>query len=139
MTAGVADEILDRLRAHGGRITTPRRLVVAALVDATAHVTAEDLAATIQREHPEVHLSTVYRTLEALEELGIVEHTHVGHGAAVYHVGATHQHLVFEECGAVIDVPARLLDDVRAAVRDEYAFDLHVGHFALLGRCASHA
>ena len=133
-----ADELLDRLREQGGRITTARRLVVSTLIGATSHVTAEELAATIQEQHPEVHLSTVYRTLDSLEKLGIVEHTHVGHGPAVYHVGVTHQHLVCEECGAVIDVPTDLLEDLRGALKQQYRFELHIGHFALLGRCAWH-
>ena len=107
------EELLDRLREQGGRITTARRLVVSTLLGATGHVTAEELAAAIQAQHPEVHLSTVYRTLDSLEKLGIVEHTHVGHGPAVYHVGVTHQHLVCEECGAVIDVPTDLLEELR--------------------------
>ena len=134
-----AEELLDRLREQGGRITTARRLVISTLLDATSHVTAEDLAATIHEQHPEVHLSTVYRTLDSLEKLGIVEHTHIGHGPAVYHVGATHQHLVCEECGAVLDVPTHLLEAVRETLRRQYEFELHIGHFALLGRCASHA
>ena len=133
-----AEEMLDQLRENGSRITTARRLVVATLLDATTHLTAEDLAAIIQEQHPEVHLSTVYRTLDSLEKLGIVEHTHVGHGGSVYHVGVTHQHLVCEEGGAVIDVPTQLLADLRDTLRREYQFELHVGHFALLGRCASH-
>lgn len=133
-----ADELLHRLRAQGGRVTTARRLVVSTLIDATSHVTAEDLAATIHEQHPEIHLSTVYRTLDALEKLGIVEHTHIGHGPAVYHVGATHQHLVCEECGTVIDVPAHLLEGVQQTLQQHYGFTLHIGHFALLGRCASH-
>ncbi|MDQ1510481.1 MAG: Fur family transcriptional regulator, ferric uptake regulator, partial [Actinomycetota bacterium] len=71
-----ADEMLDQLREKGGRVTTARRLVVSTLIGATNHVTAEELAASIQEQHPEVHLSTVYRTLDSLEKLGIVEHTH---------------------------------------------------------------
>jgi Fe2+ or Zn2+ uptake regulation protein len=133
-----ADEMLDQLREKGGRVTTARRLVVSTLIGATNHVTAEELAASIQEQHPEVHLSTVYRTLDSLEKLGIVEHTHVGHGPSVYHVGVTHQHLVCEECGAVIDVPTDLLGDLQQALQQQYRFELHIGHFALLGRCASH-
>src|SRR5437016_10085059 len=99
ITMTTAEELLDRLRAQGGRVTTARRLVVSTLIGATSHVTAEDLAATIHERHPEIHLSTVYRTLDSLERLGIVEHTHIGHGPSVYHVGVTHQHLVCEACG----------------------------------------
>ena len=136
MTA--ADEMLNQLREQGGRVTTARRLVVATLIDATTHLTAEDLAATIQAQHPEVHLSTVYRTLDSLEKLGIVEHTHIGHGASVYHVGMTHQHLVCEECGPVIDVPRSSPRELRETLRQQYG--LRVAHrtLRLLGRCASH-
>jgi Fe2+ or Zn2+ uptake regulation protein len=133
-----AESMLDQLRQQGQRVTTARRLVISTLIDAHGHVTAEDLAVKIQEQHPEIHLSTVYRTLDSLEKLGIVEHTHVGHGPAVYHVGITHQHLVCEKCGAVIDVPTHLLEAVGDALRQEYGFELHIGHFALLGRCASH-
>jgi Fur family ferric uptake transcriptional regulator len=133
-----AESMLDQLRQQGQRVTTARRLVISTLIDARGHVTAEDLAVDIQEQHPEIHLSTVYRTLDSLEKLGIVEHTHVGHGPAVYHVGITHQHLVCEECGAVIDVPTHLLEGVGDSLRQQYGFELHIGHFALLGRCASH-
>ena len=132
------DAVLDQIRAHGGRITTARRLVIGALLDAHGHVGAEDIAATIREDHPEVHLTTVYRTLESLTEMGIVAHTHVGHGAAVYHLGELHQHLACDVCGALTDVPVTLLDDLRATLERDHGFILHVGHFALLGRCAHH-
>jgi Fur family ferric uptake transcriptional regulator len=133
------DAVLTQIRAHGGRITTARRLVVATMLDATTHLSAEDLTAAIQREHPEIHLTTVYRTLESLEAMDIVAHTHLGHGAAVYHLGDLHQHLACEVCGRLIDVPASVLDGLAGDLRRQHGFVLHVGHFALLGRCADHA
>ena len=83
--------------------------------------------------------TTVYRTLESLAAIGIVAHTHLGHGAAVYHLGEIHQHLACEVCGALRDVPVSVLDDLRATLERDHSFVLHVGHFALLGRCAEHA
>jgi Fe2+ or Zn2+ uptake regulation protein len=71
--------------------------------------------------------------------MGIVGHTHLGHGAAVYHLGDLHQHLACEVCGRLVDIPASVLDDLRDVLARDYAFLLHVGHFALLGRCAEHA
>jgi Fe2+ or Zn2+ uptake regulation protein len=132
------DGVLDQVRARGGRITTARRQVIAALLAARAHVSAEDLAASIARDHPEIHLTTVYRTLESLESMGIVAHTHLGHGAAVYHLGDLHQHLACEVCGKLVDIPASMLDDLRDTLARDHGFVLHVGHFALLGRCAEH-
>ena len=138
VTGHRVDEVLAKVRERGGRVTTARRQVVTALLDATHHLSADDLTTTIRRDHPEVHLTTVYRTLESLEQLGIVAHTHVGHRAAVYHVGEPHQHLACEVCGKIRDVPLALLDDLRDLLALDHGFQLHAGHFALLGRCAEH-
>jgi Fur family ferric uptake transcriptional regulator len=138
MSSATVESVLEQLRGLGSRVTPARRVVIEMLVDADGHLGAEELAALVKRRHPDVHLSTVYRTLDTLEELGIVQHTHLGHGPAVYHVGVTHQHLVCEECGKVVDVPVELLDDLRASLRRRYGFQLHIGHFALLGRCDEH-
>jgi Fe2+ or Zn2+ uptake regulation protein len=134
----VADEaaILERLRSAGGRVTGARRAVVAALLAADDHVTADDLAATVQAADPEIHLSTVYRTLDALERLGVVDHVHLGHGRAVYHLADDpHQHLVCEECGVVIEAPHDLFAEVAERVQATYRFRLRPHHFAVLGRC----
>src|SRR5690349_3222508 len=126
-TEATATEIvLARFREAGGRVTTARRLVVRALLDAESHVTADDLAALVRASHPEVHLSTVYRTLESLEALGLVEHTHLGHGPAVYHVGGAHQHLLCEQCGAIFDLDASCVAPLRDELREREGFELHV-------------
>ena len=139
VTSRDVDTVLDQIRAHGGRITTARRLVVGVLIDSDHHLSADDITAVIREEHPEVHLTTVYRTLESLASIGIVAHTHLGHGAAVYHLGELHQHLACEVCGALTDVPISVLNDLRTTLARDYGFVLHAGQFALLGRCAEHA
>ena len=132
------DRILDQLRAGGGRITPARRALVTALLDADTHVTAEDLAAAVQRSHPDVHRSTIYRTLDALEELGVVDHVHLGHGRAVYHLlDDPHQHLVCEVCEDVIEVPDALFRPLADRLSRDYGFTLRPNHFAVLGRCAA--
>jgi Fur family transcriptional regulator, ferric uptake regulator len=136
--SGRAESILDSLRNAGERVTKARRAVVTALVDASGHATAEALQARVQAEHPEVHMATIYRNLETLERLGVVEHTHLGHGPAVYHLAdELHQHLVCEVCGHVVEVPADLLHPVEEEVRSRYGFVMRPGHFAVVGRCAS--
>ena len=132
------DEILAVIRDAGERVTVARRAVVAALIDASGHATAEALQARVQAEHPEVHMATIYRNLETLERLDVVEHTHLGHGPAVYHLAdELHQHLVCERCGYVVEVPADLLRPVEEEVRDRYGFVMRPGHFAVVGRCAN--
>ena len=133
-----ADRIFRALRAAGGRITPARRALVTALLDSSGHVTADDLAAVVQRSHPDVHQSTIYRTLAALEELGVVDHVHLGHGRAVYHLADDpHQHLVCEVCGHVIEVPDDAFADLAVRLQREHSFTLRPNHFAVLGRCAA--
>lgn len=132
------DGILGMLRRQGGRVTSARRGVVSALVDAPGHVTAEDLASHVQATYPDVHLSTVYRTLEALERLGVVDHTHMGHGRAVYHLSdQAHQHLLCEACGTVIEVPDDTFAELAATLAARYTFSIRPSHFAVLGRCGA--
>ena len=132
------ERILELLRRRGGRVTRARRAIVAALLGSSSHLTADQLTGAVQREQPDVHLSTVYRCLEALEELGVVDHVHLGHGRAVYHLtDEPHQHLVCEVCGAVVEVPDALFDDLATRLRADYAFAIRPHHFAVLGRCAA--
>ncbi|MGH9149084.1 MAG: Fur family transcriptional regulator [Acidimicrobiales bacterium] len=128
--------ILSRLREGGGRLTTARRAVITALVGAHGHVTADDLVARVQQAHPEAHRSTVYRTLDALERLGVVDHVHLGHGRAVYHLAdEPHQHLVCESCGEVVEVSDEIFDDLARTLHKSHGFTIRPHHFAVLGKC----
>jgi Fe2+ or Zn2+ uptake regulation protein len=131
------DDILGRLRNAGGRLTEPRRAVIEALLAVDDHPTADDLAAQVATTHPSVHKSTVYRTLDALAELGLVEHVHLGHGSAVYHLtGDDALHLMCDGCGAVTHVTSAVLDPSRTEIEQLSGFVLQPGHFALPGLCA---
>jgi Fe2+ or Zn2+ uptake regulation protein len=135
-TADAEERYLAALRTSGGRVTSPRRAVVTAFLASGGHVTAEDLAATVQAEHPEVALSTVYRTMDALQRAGLVEHLHLGHGPAVYHLAEHHhRHLVCQACGQEIDVSEAEFEELVDLVRDRFGFTLDASHFALPGRC----
>ena len=84
MDAARRDRLIALIREQGERVTTARRALVTALVQAKGHVTADDLAVLVQKAQPDVHLSTIYRSLDALERIGVVDHVHLGHGRAVY-------------------------------------------------------
>jgi Fur family ferric uptake transcriptional regulator len=132
------DALVQEMRSQGTRVTVARRAILTAMVAADTHVTAEDLAATVHGAHPEVHLSTVYRSLESLERLGLVDHVHLGHGRAVFHLADDpHQHLVCEVCGAVIEVPDSTFADLGGELLGGYGFTIRPNHFAVLGRCRS--
>jgi Fur family transcriptional regulator, ferric uptake regulator len=131
-----AEDALAVFRERGGRITSSRRLLLQTLFDDPRERTAEELAEEIHRIAPDVNLSTIYRNLDDLEQLGVVVHAHLGHGPAVYGLAAlAHGHLVCENCEAVIELPADLFDDLAGATRSRYGFDIHPHHFAILGRC----
>lgn len=131
------ERILALLRVGGGRVTTARRAVLSVLlVEGRPHASAEEVAAAVHARHPDVHLSTVYRTLDALERLGVVTHVHLGHGRAIYHLtDELHHHAACEACGDVIQLPATIFTGVQANLRDRYGFELDAHHFALVGRC----
>jgi len=131
-------DLVAELRRRGHRVTTARRAVLTTLLESSDHLTADQIAEAVKRRNPDIDTSTVYRTLGLFEELGFVEHAHLGHGAAVYQLGRTHQHLVCEECGAVVDIPVSALDDLARNLRTGYQFEIRPGHFPLLGRCSRH-
>jgi len=136
-----ADARLERalatLRRNGERVTEPRRAVLVALASSGDHPTAEQVVAAVEAGPSEVHRATVYRTLETLSGLGIVTHVHVGHGGTAYHLDDdTHLHAQRQRCGAVVDVPDDLLNDVSARLHDVAGFHLDPAHVALSGRCS---
>ena len=132
------EEILGRFTAAGGRRTASRQAIVEAVVGASGHLTAEQIADQVQARFPSVNLSTVYRTLDTLEELRVVDHVHLGHGRAVYHLtDQTHQHLFCEHCELVEEVPVAKLRPLFGMLEREFGFELDRRHFAIVGRCRS--
>jgi len=119
-------------------MTAPRQAIIEHLLVADGHVTADELAARVQQELPEVHLSTVYRTLDTLEEIGVVDHVHLGHGRAVYHLAdQRHQHLVCDGCAMVLEVPDSLFAALADTLLEQYGFTIRPHHFAVPGLCAA--
>lgn len=127
----------DRLRARGLRLTPQRQLVLEAVVG-LGHATPDDILEQVRRTAAGVNISTIYRTLELLEELGLVTHTHLGHGAPSYHAAddADHLHLVCRECGGIEEMPPDVLDAVVGRIATEHGFAVDVGHFAIFGTCS---
>lgn len=129
------------LRGRSQRVTAGRRAVLQALDHLGGHPTAAQVETVVAELSPGVHRATVYRTLETLAGLGVVTHVHLSHGTTAYHLaGATasraHLHARCRRCGAMVDLPADLLDDVRERVSAATAFTLDPGHVALSGTCA---
>ena len=92
----------------------------------------------VQRTATGVNLSTVYRTLEVLESVGLVTHAHIGHGAPTYHAvdEELHIHLVCDRCSAVASVPAAVASTFVERLRSEQGFTTDISHMSIHGHCA---
>lgn len=124
------------LRARGYRLTPQRQLVLEAVAE-LGHGTPEEIVAAVRRTASGVNISTVYRTLELLEELGLVRHQHLGHGAPTYSpaVEDDHVHLVCRDCGGVQEVPRAAVRAVAEELQRRRGFVVDLGHLTVFGRC----
>ncbi|MGA0979132.1 MAG: Fur family transcriptional regulator [Candidatus Nanopelagicales bacterium] len=118
---------------------TPQRTLVLAAVNDLGHATPEEILARVQVEAPKVNLSTVYRTLEVLEDVGLVTHAHLGHGSPTYHSvdEDLHIHLVCRKCDGIDSIPASSAREFLGALEQERGFATDVGHMAIHGLCRS--
>lgn len=132
----MSDDWELRLRERGYRITPQRQLVLEA-VEQLRHGTPEEVLAEVQRTAAGVNLSTIYRTLDVLEEVGLVTHAHIGHGAPTYHAvdEDPHIHLVCDVCGTVTSVPASVARGFVDELESGYGFRTEITHVSVHGRC----
>jgi len=126
----------ERLRSHGYRVTEQRVSVLNAVSELN-HGTPEEILVRVQADSPRVNLSTIYRTLEVLEEVGLVRHAHLGHGSPTYHSvdEAMHIHLVCRACGAIDSAPAQTAEPFCAALERDHGFSTDLGHMTVHGLC----
>ncbi|MGI8523558.1 MAG: Fur family transcriptional regulator [Nocardioides sp.] len=129
-------ELGARLRERGFRLTPQRQLILAA-VEALDHATPDEVLAEVQSRASAVNASTVYRTLEVLEELGLVRHAHLSDRAPTYHSTREpeHFHLVCRVCHRVRSVGPGELEPLAGMLRDRHGFLPDVGHLTVFGRC----
>ena len=126
------------LRASGYRVTPQRQLVLEAITKLD-HASPEEIFAEVQQKARGVNVSTIYRTLELLEQLGLVTHAHLGHGAPRYHLAAEaqHVHLVCRDCGGVTELAPDVARPLVILLDEEQGFETDVGHLTVFGTCRS--
>ena len=128
----------ERLRASGHRLTPQRELVLAA-VDTLGHATPDEVYAEVRRHSSSINLSTVYRTLELLDELGLIRHAHLTDRAPTYHSarGHEHAHLVCRSCRTVISIGRDDIEQALGPLAAAHGFQPDYGHLTVFGTCAS--
>jgi Fur family ferric uptake transcriptional regulator len=130
---------VEVLRAKGMRISSARRLVLEALYAADAPISAEQIADGLAGRLPRSDLASVYRNLETLEQVGLVRHSHFGHGPGLYMpTGASErEYLVCNSCNTVTAVEPSEMDDLRELIHDRFGYEARFSHFPILGLCAN--
>ncbi len=130
-------DISHQLSELGYRLTPQRVMIVSAIENSDDHISAEEIYTQVLAKYPYVNISTVYRTLELLKQLGLVTETDLGGGRVRYHPAGKghHHHLVCRECGAIIDLDETVLSSLKDILLREYKFIADLRHLAIFGRC----
>ena len=138
MTDATWQAARERLRARGLRWTPQRRLMLDVLAGARGHVTATELLDRCRAADPQTTPSTVYRTLDILEELGLVRHAHGADGREEFHVlpETEHGHLRCAECGKTWEINAAEAATLLEGVERSHAFAVDLSHLVVVGRCS---
>jgi Fur family ferric uptake transcriptional regulator len=134
-----ADELRHAFKQRGLRMTPQRQLILDVVVGMHGHISVDQVHQQVTRQFPDVHITTVYRTLEVLEELGIVRHTHFHDGVAQYQRTdeAAHQHMVCSVCRADTELDLEVLEPLAEELRRRYGFEPDLAHTAIIGVCGA--
>ena len=134
-----ADHALERLRSAGLRKSGARRAVVEALAGHDCAVTALELDDELRRRRARIGRASVYRALEQLEELGLVQRLEVSRGIAGYERvvpdGDHHHHAICRSCGRMVPFEDPSLELEIAKVSNRIDFDVTEHDVVLRGIC----
>jgi Fur family transcriptional regulator, ferric uptake regulator len=125
------------LRSRGLRVSAARRLVLEALFTADGPVTAEAIADGLGDRLPRSDLASVYRNLDTLEQIGMVRHFHLGHGAGQYALAGRHEHgyAACGQCGSHMPLPSAVVARMAEVLRAATGYEAELSHFPIVGRC----
>jgi Fur family ferric uptake transcriptional regulator len=130
------EDLRAKLRGGGYRLTPQRELILDA-VDTLGHATPDEVLAEVRKHSSALNISTVYRTLEVLEQLGLVRHAHLSDRAPTYHSIRDHEHfhLVCRNCHKVTSVAPEVLQPLLTSLDADFGFTADVGHLTVFGTC----
>lgn len=137
--SGLASIAIADLKRRGLRLTPQRLMILELLEQSSGHIAPEDIYQQVHRRYPMINRSTVHRTLDMLEEMGLVRHGHVADGAARYHLARDvhHLHLVCHRCGGAMEVDDLSLASAFAdLLQTRFGFRADLTHFPISGLCA---
>jgi len=139
VASGPWEDVPARLRASGLRWTPQRRTLLEVLAGTTGHVTGAELVERCRQLDPATIPSTVYRTLDVLEDLGIVAHAHGVDGREEFHVlpAADHGHLYCTNCHGAWEVEDAEAKPLLEAIERSRGFRVQLSHLSISGTCSA--
>lgn len=135
------ENLKTNLKNKGYKLTPQRRAVLDIIISNEGkHLTAEELYDLVKVECPEIGLATVYRTIQLLEELGVISRLELNDGCNRYeliHDSENHQHhhLICTNCGKVIEVEDDLLETLEEKIENHYNFLIKNHSVKFYGLC----
>jgi len=127
---------IKTLKQKGLKLTPQRKLIIDAIHETEVHLTAEEIIAHVQARMPQVHKSTIYRTLELLEGAGCVFKSELGDHSIYHHAEeGHHHHLVCSRCGKNIECDEDLFTSVEESLAEKYGFRVDFNHLVMSGLC----
>jgi Fur family ferric uptake transcriptional regulator len=125
------------LKNKGYRLTPQRRLILGIIHEADAHLTAEAIVGRLEARISGVNKSTVYRTLDLLEGLGLVVKSELEGGRVYHHADeGHHHHLVCKSCGRQIHCDESALEPLKESLEVKLGFEADLSHHVIRGLCA---
>ena len=127
------------LKTTGRRLTGQRQLLLGVLREHGGHLDAHDLYRLASERNPRLSLSTVYRTMNLLRDLGLVDVVYLGQNHHHYELKPTseHCHLVCANCGAVVEISCDLVEQLKDRVAEQYDFEISDARVDLVGLCGA--
>jgi Fur family transcriptional regulator, ferric uptake regulator len=135
---GTTDTAIELLRSQGMRMTPQRIAIVDEIMHTPGYLVPLGVIERVKARVPGVSASTVYRTLERLEELGVLSHVHLENGVGYHQVSEPqHAHLTCTSCGKDQEVSEAVLSQLERSVEAEHGFRPDFSHHPISGLCAS--
>lgn len=137
----VINEIKTRLMNHGYKLTSQRRAVLNVMLSRpSVHMSSEEIYDQVRKQLPDVGVATVYRTLQLLCRLNIVNKIYLDDNVSRYEINLNenehnHHHLICEKCGKVTEVHEDFLEELEKHIEEEYGFEINNHQVGFYGSC----
>lgn len=137
------NKLKNNLKEKGYKLTPQRRAIVDIIIrNEGNHLTTEELYDLVRKDCPEIGLATVYRTVQLLEELGVVSKLDLNDGCSRYELvheeeNHQHHHLICTNCGKLIEVEGDLLEVLEHNIEEKYNFKIKNHSVKFYGLCSN--